>query len=229
MAGSAAPDQPTRRQNGRARGPYRRRRYWRTTFLRALAEGATAAGAMQIAGVSSSTAYDHRKADPAFAAAWDNAAEAGLGVLENELVRRAVDGVLKPDYYKGEVVGYTRHYSDRNLLRALAARNPAWAERSAVAHEHSGRIAHAVEIVARIPCNGRDPALCQTCGGKGCEQARAFEATFPAIEHDPAALAPTAALAAAAAGAAPAPAPLARPARPAAAPVSTPQTGKRTL
>lgn len=221
MAG-AAPDRLTGRAKPRQGRTLKRRRYWRRAFLHALASGHTIAGAALVAGVPSSTLYDNRKADQDFAAAWDNAAEAGLGVLENEAIRRAVDGVEKPVWYQGEEAGKERVYSDRLLLRALEARSKSWAQRQAVSHEHTGRIAH---VVAYLPCSGRDRATCQTCGGQGCEQSRAFEATL--IEHAPAQPAPTAALEAA--GAAPAPAPLPSPPRPAALPVSTPQTGKRTL
>lgn len=44
-----------------------------------------------------------------------------LEVLEKEARRRAVDGVEKPVYYQGDVVGFTTEYSDTLLQTLLKA------------------------------------------------------------------------------------------------------------
>ena len=50
--------------------------------------------------------------DPDFSAAWDEALERGLDSIEDEVMRRAKDGVAEPVYYRGAVVGETRRFSD---------------------------------------------------------------------------------------------------------------------
>jgi len=65
--------------------------------------------------VSRRTAYDHRQADEAFAAAWDDAVEEATDALEAEARRRALDGWDEPVFYQGAECGYVRKYSDRML------------------------------------------------------------------------------------------------------------------
>ncbi len=75
------------------------------------------------------TLYRWTYEDPEFDKAWDKAIEQGKTyerritgpVLEREADRRAVDGVEEPDYYQGEVVGFTRKYSDGLLTTRLKA------------------------------------------------------------------------------------------------------------
>ena len=59
-----------------------------------------------------------------FAAQWDDALGEGVDILEAEARRRAVTGVDKPVYYKGEVVGSITKYSDRLLMFLLRAHRP---------------------------------------------------------------------------------------------------------
>ena len=42
----------------------------------------------------------------------DNPLERGLGALEDEVMRRAKDGVVEPIFYQGQIVGENRRYSD---------------------------------------------------------------------------------------------------------------------
>lgn len=65
---------------------------WQATFLSHLATDACVSYACSAAGVSRDHAYDHRKADPAFAAAWEAALECSTERLEQEATRRACDG-----------------------------------------------------------------------------------------------------------------------------------------
>ena len=44
--------------------------------------------------------------------------------LEDEAVRRAHEGLRKPVWYKGKIVGYETEYSDTLLLAVLKANNP---------------------------------------------------------------------------------------------------------
>lgn len=58
-------------------GKSRKALKWRARFLRALAHTGNAALSALQAGIDKSTAYNHRKADPAFAARWGAAAAEG--------------------------------------------------------------------------------------------------------------------------------------------------------
>ena len=60
-----------------------------------------------------------------------------VGLLEDEAKRRAVNGVIKPVYYKGAVCGKIKEYSDVLLIVLLKAHAPEkYKER--VQAEHSG-------------------------------------------------------------------------------------------
>lgn len=62
---------------------------WHDAFLADLAENCNVANACRIAGIAKSTAYKHRDENADFAAAWDDAVEAGIQALELDLRRRA--------------------------------------------------------------------------------------------------------------------------------------------
>lgn len=94
--------------------------------------------ACKVAGVPRRTAYDRRESDEQFAAAWDEALEAAADVLEAEAVRRAVQGVEKPVYQGGEMVGTVQEYSDTLLIFLLKGNRPEkFRERHTV--EHTGK------------------------------------------------------------------------------------------
>ena len=63
-----------------------------------------------------------RADDPSFAAEWDAALELGLDSLEDELMRRAKDGTLRPVFQGGELVGHIREYSDTLGIFMLKSR-----------------------------------------------------------------------------------------------------------
>lgn len=63
--------------------------------------------------------------DEDFARQWDEALLiAADDILEPELMRRAVEGIDKPVYYKGEHVATDVQYSDQLLMFALKAAKP---------------------------------------------------------------------------------------------------------
>jgi len=94
----------------------------RDMFLEALASTANVTEACEITGVGRSAAYDWRREDDEFRAAWDASLDVGVGVLEDEAVRRAVKGVDKPVYQGGQMVGTVREYSDTLLIFLLKGR-----------------------------------------------------------------------------------------------------------
>jgi hypothetical protein len=93
-------------------------------FLEALANGATISSAVKSAGYARPTVYKWRAADVKFAAAWDDAIEEGTDLLEDEVLRRAKDGVEEPRFYEGEICGHVRKYSDTLAIFLLKARRP---------------------------------------------------------------------------------------------------------
>lgn len=93
-------------------------------FIRHLREGATVVLAAHLVGLSRTTLYQKRVEDPEFSSAWDVAYEQGTDALEAEAERRAVKGVTKPVYHKGEVCGHVQEFSDILLIFLLKARRP---------------------------------------------------------------------------------------------------------
>jgi hypothetical protein len=97
---------------------------WWAPFLGALGGSAVVLLACRTAGVSRATAYRHRARSERFARRWDDAIEDAVDLLEAEARRRAVAGVEKPVYYRGQVVGNVREYSDTLLIFLLKALHP---------------------------------------------------------------------------------------------------------
>jgi hypothetical protein len=110
-----------------------------TLFLAAFAESHLVSEAAKRAGIHRDTAYAWRKADPEFAAEWAEIEEASTERLEQEALRRAVDGwVERPVFDKeGEQVGEVRKFSDTLLIFMLKARRPD-TYRERYQHEHTG-------------------------------------------------------------------------------------------
>jgi hypothetical protein len=63
--------------------------------------------------------------DEEFAMRWRDAIEEGIDRLEDEAIRRARDGVKRPVFYMGQVVGHVQEYSDSLLKFLLEAKRPA--------------------------------------------------------------------------------------------------------
>lgn len=108
-------------------------------FLEALAHGFSVTKASTLSGMARRTAYNHRKSEPNFAELWDEAIEAGTDHVEDEALRRAVEGTEDPVFYQGEQVGIVTRYSDSLLVMLLKARRPEkYKDRQL--HEHSGSL-----------------------------------------------------------------------------------------
>lgn len=97
-------------------------RPWKPLFLAALREVPVVAYAADKAGVDRSTAYKARDGDEEFAAAWEDAMEAGVDRAEQEAFRRATDGFDRPVWHQGQLVGYERVHSDSLLSLILKGR-----------------------------------------------------------------------------------------------------------
>lgn len=93
-------------------------------FIEKLIETGNISLSARLIGVGRRTLYDARERDPEFREAWDTALEEAADLLEAEARRRAVEGVDRPIYQRGELVGYERQYSDTLLIRLLEAHKP---------------------------------------------------------------------------------------------------------
>lgn len=110
--------------NKRAPAPERRTARRETAVLDALSEGASLKAAAVAAGVRPVTLATWQASDASFAAAIAIATEAGADALEDEALRRAVDGVNEPVFYRGERIGTARKYSGTLLMFLLKSRRP---------------------------------------------------------------------------------------------------------
>jgi len=106
-------------------------------FLTSLAETGNVTAAVATAGTSRTRVYELRKADPGFAARWEEAEEIAVDALEAEARRRAIEGVQEPLVSAGKLVRdddgqpmAVRRYSDNVLLALLKAHRPPRRERS---------------------------------------------------------------------------------------------------
>lgn len=87
-----------------------------------LAKGHTPAVVGAQLNIARSTLFKWRREDERFAEAWDEAVEAGVDLLEQEIRRRAVEGVDRPVFQQGECVGFVREYSDSLAAMMLQGR-----------------------------------------------------------------------------------------------------------
>ena len=97
----------------------------RQAFIAALEKGLSVTGAAAAAGINRTLAYKWREALPDFAAAWEAAVQSAADLLEDEALRRAMEGVEKPVFYRGQQIGAVRTYNDRLLALLLQRRRPA--------------------------------------------------------------------------------------------------------
>lgn len=104
-------------------------------FIEALAECACVDEACAKVGVSRSSAYAFRaRADArSFRLAWEAALDAGVRRLAEATFSRALHGVVRPVFYKGEQIGERRYYDERLAMFLLRYRDPyrygAWNDR----------------------------------------------------------------------------------------------------
>jgi hypothetical protein len=93
-------------------------------FLALLSEGVSVCEACARAGMPRRSAYARRRDDKAFATLWGEALAMAADTLEAEADRRGRDGWSEDVYYRGQVVGQRRRYSDRMLIFRLRALKP---------------------------------------------------------------------------------------------------------
>jgi hypothetical protein len=96
----------------------------RQSFLDYVRDGWSVTAAAKKIGVTRQALYALKLLDPGFAEQWEDAYESGTDLFEDEVKRRALDGIEKPVFYKGEIVGHIREYSDTLMAIVLKARRP---------------------------------------------------------------------------------------------------------
>ncbi|MBT5879739.1 MAG: hypothetical protein HOH46_11835 [Rhodospirillaceae bacterium] len=82
--------------------------------------------------------YEWKEKDEAWRDSWEQAWHLGVDALEEEALRRGVEGFLEPVWYNGEIVGHRRKYSDNLLIFMLKGRRPG-TFRDNASIEHSGQ------------------------------------------------------------------------------------------
>jgi hypothetical protein len=90
-----------------------------TAFLGAYAQIGIITKAAKIAGIHRNNHRLWLKEDAEYAEAFKESHQEACDNIEAEMRRRAIEGVQKPVFYKGEVCGYITEYSD-TMLAMLA-------------------------------------------------------------------------------------------------------------
>jgi hypothetical protein len=114
----------------------------RTQEALALLEAAIASNHGDIATAARSLGVDPRHvhmwmlAEPEAATAIKAAQLVGYASIESAAIRRAVHGVERPVYYKGNICGYQTEYSDGLMATVLKARVPGYNPEQVHSHSH---------------------------------------------------------------------------------------------
>jgi hypothetical protein len=140
-------------------------------FLAAFTENGVIRYAAHAAGIARQTHYDWLKGDAEYVLAFRNACEDAADRLEREVVRRAVEGVVKPLVSGGRWIRdddgqlvTIREYSDTLLIFALKGMRPEkYRERQQLQHEIIQRLESAprkvgfdVDRLVRLPDDDQD-------------------------------------------------------------------------
>lgn len=96
----------------------------RAAFLARLADTANVSASCAAAGISRHVAYALKRRDAAFAAQWEEALQIALDGLESEIIRRAIEGTAKEQFFQGQSVGTVVTYSDALAMFLLKSKRP---------------------------------------------------------------------------------------------------------
>ena len=122
-------------------------------FLLALSESACVEDACQAVGKSVASVYALRRRidGSSFRAAWEAALDYSIVRLRDAARSRALNGVGRPVFYKGEQIGERRYYDERLTMFILRLRDPfhfgSWRDRIAFAPEGDDRASLAEELI----------------------------------------------------------------------------------
>lgn len=93
-------------------------------FLGHLAAKGSVAYAANRSGIDRRVLYRLRETDEGFAARWEEALQVGVERLQDDAMRRALDGTERPVWRGGKQVGSVRQYDNRLLQFLLKAHRP---------------------------------------------------------------------------------------------------------
>lgn len=94
--------------------------------------------------------YNWMQEDPTYPARFAEAEKKAIRTLRDEAVRRAHDGLRKPVWYKGKIVGYETEYSDTLLLGLLKGLDPEFRDQSDIPAQAGSSFDNKVAILLRI-------------------------------------------------------------------------------
>ena len=152
---------------------------WKPSFLEALRTTGNATVAAKTAGIDRANAYKARRRSKVFARQWNEAIEHAVDLLEKEARRRAEEGVQEPIYYKGELVGHIRKYSDALMMFLLKAHRPD-KYRDNIKVDHAGQYRHACAGVQLGARGGSPDAGRRSCPIMNLQRMwERFRATLP--------------------------------------------------
>ena len=112
---------------------------WQGPFLEAAFAAVATCPRLRAArwGVARSYAYERKRSDRTFAAAWHDAKEEALDRIEEALYERAVDGVDEPVFFAGQCVGTKKAFDTTAAIFLLKGGRPeTYRERHQL--QHSG-------------------------------------------------------------------------------------------
>lgn len=125
-------------------------------FIHALAECGCVEEACQRVGLSASSAYTLRRRPEAdsFRLAWDAALDYAVRRLSDAAFSRALHGVARPVFYKGEQIGERRHFDERLTMFILRYRDPvrygAWLDQMEARRHPDGAALTLAEATDRV-------------------------------------------------------------------------------
>lgn len=93
-------------------------------FLAKLEVTASITRACKLSKIPRRTIYTWIELDPDFAVAIEASKEIAVEALQDEAIRRAFEGVVKPVYQGGKLVGKIREYSDTLMVLLLKGNMP---------------------------------------------------------------------------------------------------------
>lgn len=120
-----------------------------SAFLKAFAETANLTRAAKAAKIDRAMHYRWLDGDELYKTAFAEARKLANQTLEDEAVRRAREGTIRPVFYQGELCGEYFEYSDTLLMFLLRSLEPE-KYRENVSHEHSGRGGGPIEVRPRF-------------------------------------------------------------------------------
>lgn len=94
------------------------------TFLLHLGRTGSVTFAAARAGLSRRALYKHRTADEAFAGYWEEALNLGVERLQDDAMRRALEGTARAVFRNGKQVGSVQQFDNRLLQFLLKAHRP---------------------------------------------------------------------------------------------------------